>query len=146
VALAGVVYRIALVDTAGPVSGSLTVLSGAANRDRLEVRFGCRMRPSQGDHEWQCIVPFTRRTPDWGALLGRLDRAGVQAPPSNGLQLAPILVCEDGTPWEITIRSPAGAVLVQDKQTCGPTSPLRKAYEQEIEGVVASVVALADSA
>ena len=145
-ALSGVVYRVVMVDTAGPVSGSLTVLSGAANRVHLEARFGCRMRRSGSDRGWQCTVPFGRRVPDWGALLGQLDRAGLNAPPSNGLQLAPILICNDGTPWELTMRSPAERVLVRDAQVCGPISPPREAYEQQIESVVASVVALADSA
>jgi len=141
-----VVYRIRLVETAGPVAGSLTVLSGPANRDFIEMRFGCRMRSLHEDQEWQCSVPFRRLAPNWGALLGRLDSADVQAPPSNdGLRLAPIVVCEDGTPWELTIRSPSGSMLVQDKQICGPTGPNRKKYE-EIEAVIASVVALADSA
>ncbi|MGH2374893.1 MAG: hypothetical protein ACRDIC_15700 [bacterium] len=144
--LAGVQYRIVIVDTAPPVTGSLTVLSGDRNRERLEARFGCPMRQAAPAPEWQCSVPFRSRAPDWGALLRQLDRAGLMAPPiDSSLRLVPVIVCSDGTPWNLTVQSPAGAVLVRDEQVCGPTSAQRDAYEEQVEAVAAAVVALADS-
>jgi hypothetical protein len=145
VALAAVSYRVVLVDTAGPVRGSLMALSGAGNRDELQTRLGCRMRQArESDYGWQCTVRFRERIPDWGALLGQLDRAGLMAPPNDSLWRAEHalseLVCTDGTPWELAVRSPSGDVLVQDSQVCGPTSARRQAYEGQVEAVLDSVL------
>jgi hypothetical protein len=143
--LASVGYRITIIDTAAPITGSLTVFTGDQNRRRVEARFGCRLRPAESEHAWQCTVPFRRVAPDWAAVLRQLDRAGVMAPPTD-LRLAPIIICNDGVTWDLTVQSPPGSVVVRDEQECGSTSSRRDAYEEEVEAVLASVVAFADAA
>jgi hypothetical protein len=146
---AAVVYRITIVDGPSRTSGSMRAESGDANRRGVEADLGCHMAEEPAASGiWGCDVPF-RHPPNWSAVLARLDRLGIMAPPEDSLgpaQIGPVrTICSDGTPWSLVVRGPTGAVRVRDQPRCGARSPDRVRFETGLEALVDSLYAQARS-
>jgi hypothetical protein len=142
--LAGIDLLITITEGRTSTSGGMIVTSDSVNRLGIEKRHGCRMaRHQEQPRTWSCQVPFRSGQPNWAGLLHQLDALGVMHPPSDSLPSRGaghlLAACMDGTPWRLGIRDSSETLLVQDRQSCGPTGSARKRFEAGLEAVIDSV-------
>jgi hypothetical protein len=149
--LSGITFAVEVREAAAAgVSGTMRVSSGDVNRQFVESTYGCHPRrtaDATGPEEWSCQVPFVRGAPDWAALLSRLDALGLMAPPAapvpggSGVETA----CHDGFPWALLVRraAPDSVVMIRERESCGPLSERRAAFEAGIDSVWSAIDAAA---
>lgn len=139
--LAGIFTRITIHERATGVTGVVVVTSGEGNRRSMERAYGCRMRwdASEDAEHFSCTAPFPQGTPDWGAMLARLDSLGIDSPPSP--REHPNLICSDGSPWGLGVEYPTdpGRPAVTTRSACGPQHGARRAFEDGVQAVITAI-------